>query len=472
MLRRELWLAGFHACLLCLILASPAVATTPTTIEALPTADTAVLGRFARGPFNVALRVSALEFDTIFGSGAAASWPAEAQARQFFANGGNSMAVVRVSDTGSLADALSGGPDNLTGIHALTPLSNLRLLVSPELTLLPDTEFTETFARFRAFLEPRRILFLMDPPPGLPAAKDVVAWVELAVPIDAWFCVLYFPYLRITVDGVLTTLPASGAMAGVYNQVDRASGIWRSPAGTAWPIQAKALVPQLTDADFDQLNAHNISSIREFAAAGIVPWGARVLDRSNVENRYISVVRTRGWLAASIQRGLAFTAMEDNGEALWSKIRSTVNAFLQTLFQQGAFAGSTPAEAYFVRCDALTTTQGDIEAHRVNVLCGFAMLRAAEFDLTTLTTPTFAAGRKTAQPPIVAAPVQNDLLLAYPTEPGVLYQLEQSQDPGSGAWSADDTPTVTGDGAWRQLGFLITGPQRFYRLQATPIRAE
>ena len=52
---------------------------------------------------------------------------------------------------------------------------------------------------------------------------------------------------------------------------------------------------------------------------------------------------------------------------------------MQQLFRQGAFKGSKPAEAYLVRCDGTTTTQADIDRGVVNVLVGFAPLKAAEF---------------------------------------------------------------------------------------------
>jgi phage tail sheath protein FI len=45
----------------------------------------------------------------------------------------------------------------------------------------------------------------------------------------------------------------------------------------------------------------------------------------------------------------------------------------------GAFQGRSPAEAYFVKCDAETTTQNDINLGVVNIHIGFAPLRPAEF---------------------------------------------------------------------------------------------
>jgi phage tail sheath protein FI len=49
------------------------------------------------------------------------------------------------------------------------------------------------------------------------------------------------------------------------------------------------------------------------------------------------------------------------------------------LFRQGAFQGSSPREAYLVKCDRETTTQDDINRGVVNILVGFAPLKPAEF---------------------------------------------------------------------------------------------
>jgi phage tail sheath protein FI len=49
------------------------------------------------------------------------------------------------------------------------------------------------------------------------------------------------------------------------------------------------------------------------------------------------------------------------------------------LFNQGAFQGRKPSEAFQVKCDATTTTQTDINLGVVNVVVGFAPLKPAEF---------------------------------------------------------------------------------------------
>jgi hypothetical protein len=45
----------------------------------------------------------------------------------------------------------------------------------------------------------------------------------------------------------------------------------------------------------------------------------------------------------------------------------------------GALQGATPAQAFFVRCDATTMTQAEIDAGLANVIIGMAVVRPAEF---------------------------------------------------------------------------------------------
>ena len=55
------------------------------------------------------------------------------------------------------------------------------------------------------------------------------------------------------------------------------------------------------------------------------------------------------------------------------------------LFRQGAFAGAASRrDAYFVKCDASTTTPNDINLGIVNVIVGFAPLKPAEFVVITV----------------------------------------------------------------------------------------
>lgn len=446
----------------CLAVAPGAAA---QAIAALPMSDTALIGRFARGPVDLPVRVGAAEFAVTFSSGNPAAWPAEIQAREFFANGGTSLYVVRVAEGIPLTAALLGRASDFTGVHAVETLSDLRLLIAPELSLLPAGDFATVLAGLRAYVEMRRIFLIVDPPPGIADANAMVAWTQASVPGDAAFCAVYYPSLLVQIDGTPLTVPPCGAMAAIYAQADSTNGIWRSPSGTGFPIQALGLSAAVNTTDSNLLNTNGINPIRQFTT--IVPFGARTRDLSPSDTRYIPVVRARDWIAACIERGLAFAARQDDAEPLWSQIRTGVGNFLDGLWQQGAFIGSTAAHAYFVRCDATTTSSADVAAHQVNVLYGTAFLRSDEFTLNMLTALTLDSQRPVPVPQLQAHNLAGSLVLAFPTVPGFDYTLEGSGDLHSGMWLGAAMP-VGGDGAWHSFVVPITSARGFSRLRIVP----
>lgn len=410
------------------------------------------------------------EFAALFGSASAADWPAEIQVRQFFANGGSRLHVVRVDPAGPLETALTGDADAVTGLHALALARDLRLVLIPELSLLDADAFAAAFESCRTVLEPRRLFLLIDPPPGLPTATAAADWVDEHVPANAGFCATYYPYLKVRLDGVSMTNAPSGAMAAIYALNDSIFAIWHSPSGPGLSLPIEGLWPaSLNTTEQELLNTHGICAVRQFTGAGILPWGARTLDRINAENRYISVVRTRLWIAASIERSLAFTATADNGAPLWNQLQGLVGNFLRILFQGGAFAGNTPQDAYFLRCDASTTSEADVAANRVRLIYGTALLRPAEFDFHELVLATHQPDQPAPASPLVLRPLPGELRLAMPTVAGFTYALEFSDNLELGAFSPTGL-AMSGDGTWWSIPTSVSSAQGYYRVAITPER--
>ena len=194
---------------------------------------------------------------------------------------------------------------------------------------------------------------------------------------------VYFPWIRAldpsgrSSEPVL--LPPSGYIAGLYARIDNRRGVWKAPAGTEASLSgAVGLAVDLTDVQQGNLNRVNVNCIRRFSSAGIVSWGARTIS-SDPEYKYVPVRRMAILLRVSIYNGIQWAVFEPNDEDLWAALRLNLGAFMTTLFRQGAFQGSSPSDAFFVKVDGETTTQADIDLGIVNVLVGFAPLKPAEF---------------------------------------------------------------------------------------------
>ncbi len=184
-------------------------------------------------------------------------------------------------------------------------------------------------------------------------------------------------------QNALTDYPPCGFVAGIFASTDAARGVWKAPAGTEAGLSGAAgLALRLSDAETGQLNPHAVNCLRTLPVYGNVIWGVRTMDGDNdrgSEWKYIPVRRTALFLEESLYRGTQWVVFEPNDEPLWAQIRLNIGAFMQGLFRQGAFQGSTPKQAYFVKCDSQTTTQADINLGIVNIFVGFAPLKPAEF---------------------------------------------------------------------------------------------
>jgi phage tail sheath protein FI len=123
-----------------------------------------------------------------------------------------------------------------------------------------------------------------------------------------------------------------------------------------------------------------VNVIRNFRAAGrgVLVWSARTMA-SDPEWKYVHIRRLFIYLEQSIQHGTQWVVFEPNSEPTWTAVRTALLTFLQARWSDGAFAGSTPDEAYFVKCDRTTMTQDDIDNGRLVALIGVAPLRPAEF---------------------------------------------------------------------------------------------
>jgi len=281
------------------------------------------------------------------------------------------------------ATDIEGDEASKTGIYALLDVDLFNLLVIPRTTLLPDADAKDVIAKAVALCEARRAFFIVDPNPS----KDITnigTWVGgITASRNA---AVYFPQM-LAADPLqnfrVHPMPASGALAGIYASTDATRGVWKAPAGIDAIIQgAQGLSYTLTDAENGTLNPLGINCLRTFAVYGTVTWGARTLFGSDAradEYKYIPVRRIALYIEESLYRGTKWVVFEPNDEPLWAQIRLNVGAFMQTLFRQGAFQGSTPQAAYFVKCDSETTTPTDQNLGVVNILVGFAPLKPAEF---------------------------------------------------------------------------------------------
>jgi phage tail sheath protein FI len=257
------------------------------------------------------------------------------------------------------------------------------------MVLPPDAAgpITDIYPNASVFCQSRRAFLIMDPMmTGANAWTDFqkaaagVAAVRIGV--SKQYSAIYYPRLMVDVNGLRKPVGPAGAMAGLYARTDSTRGVWKAPAGTQADLRGATGVEYLlSDPSNGVINPRGVNAIRAFPE-GIVSWGARTNDGDDnfaSEYKYIPIRRLALYLEESLYRGLKWVVFEPNDEPLWAQIRLNVGAFMHNLFRQGAFQGTKPSDAYFVKCDGETTTQNDRNLGIVNIWVGFAPLKPAEF---------------------------------------------------------------------------------------------
>jgi uncharacterized protein len=295
------------------------------------------------------------------------------------------------ADGGTLSDtALRGNQLAKTGLYALEDVDLFNILCIPAAarptSTLNSTQIQNVISEAIAYCETRRAFMIVDIPPTVQDIAGMQTWMTQNDSLRDRNAAVFFPRVMIPNplnSGRLLDVAPSGTMAGVFAATDSARGVWKAPAGIDASLRnVSQLVYNPVDRENGVLNPLGINCLRNFPVYGNVSWGSRTLQGADVqasEWKYIPIRRLALFLEESLYRGSKWVVFEPNDEPLWAQIRLNFNAFMQTLFRQGAFQGTTPKQAYFVKCDSETTTSTDQNNGIVNILVGFAPLKPAEF---------------------------------------------------------------------------------------------
>ena len=271
-------------------------------------------------------------------------------------------------------------------MYALTKVDLFNLLCIPQAAHLEDAQADALIGDALTFCEEHRAMLLIDIPPDTNTVQEIKDWIDDNASYRHKNSALYFPRLRVAdpLDEFrLRSIGSAGTVAGIYARTDATRGVWKAPAGLEAKLRGVSeLDLKLTDPENGSLNPIAVNALRVFPIHGQVVWGARTLDGADQiasEWKYINIRRTALMIEESLFRGTKWITFEGNDEPTWAKVRQNVGAFMLSLFRQGAFQGSTPDKAFYVKCDGETTTANDRNLGIVNIEVGFAPLKPAEF---------------------------------------------------------------------------------------------
>ena len=283
--------------------------------------------------------------------------------------------------------ALVGSQATKTGMYALERIEPaiFNMLCIPAAANLTDSQSGQVYTAAETYCESKRAFLIVDIPSTTDSTEKMLTWMSAHSGLRDKNAAVYFPRLVIP-DSLNPSQPrnvaASGTMAGVYARTDTARGVWKAPAGIEATLAGADVAVRLTDLENGELNPLGANVLRNFPIYGQISWGARTLEGAGQiasEWKYIPVRRIALFIEESLYEGTKWAVFEPNDEPLWAQIRMSIGGFMHDLFRREAFQGSTPKDAYFVKCDHDTTTQSDVDLGIVNIVVGFAPLKPAEF---------------------------------------------------------------------------------------------
>ena len=272
------------------------------------------------------------------------------------------------------------GPGRRSGLQAFQENNQVSIMAVPGVTM-PEVQ-----AGLVAFCENRMSMFaILDVPFDLKKPGDVANFRDM---YDSTYAAMYHPWVQMYDAGAKRSdfFPPSGAMAGIYARSDNERGVHKAPANEI--VQGcTGLSCNYNNAEQDLLNPMGVNLIRAFPGRGIRVWGARTIS-SNGLWRYLNVRRLFIYVEESIRANTNWVVFEPNSEALWVRVTRTISSFLATCWRDGALAGSSPDQAFFVECGPTTMTQDDIDNGRLICQIGIAPVKPAEFVIFRITQKT------------------------------------------------------------------------------------
>jgi hypothetical protein len=272
-----------------------------------------------------------------------------------------------------------------SGVEGLEVLDDVTIVCVPDLmTPMPDQALdldmikgVQTMMIAHCERLGDRVAILDSPPDMMP--QEIGNWRMNVAGYDSSYAALYYPWIQI-MDPVTDrpiAIPPSGHVAGIWARNDTTRGVHKAPANEV--VQgAIGLAYQTTKGEQDTLNPNGVNVIRGFPGRGIRVWGARTLS-SDPAWRYINVRRLFNYVEKSIEGGTQWVVFEPNDRRLWARVRRDVTAFLKTVWRSGALFGSTPTEAFYVKCDDELNPPETRDLGQLIIEIGLAPVKPAEF---------------------------------------------------------------------------------------------
>ena len=283
-----------------------------------------------------------------------------------------------------------------SGLFALEGTTRFNLLCIPPLTRERDVGLSTLLVAAR-LCRNRHALLIVDPPASWGSPRAALDALRLW-PFRSDSAVMYYPRVQAfdRLRGRVEVFGSCGAAAGMIARSDETWPVW-SAAESEEAILRPGLRPAVAvnEAERVRLAAAGVNtllSVRGGARAGVSPRTLAAGGSGASDWKYLSARRLALFVAASIEQGTRWVLLEHNGPATWERAQAQVEAFLDGLAEQGAFAGAAAEETHFVIADERVNRPATLAEGKFNLLFGFATSKPGAFD-TWLVTQRAGASR-------------------------------------------------------------------------------
>lgn len=311
-----------------------------------------------------------------------------------------------VSEEDSHTDVFSGGDDgdftnpaqygrsqftaitlepNFQGVYALNKVEELMQVIIPDFA--GDVQITKDlmdYADGRESLPSGGDRFIILAVPQGSTAQEAVDFLRIDLGQYSKFAAMYWPWVKVA-DPLLNNrpvvFPPLGHLAGIYARTDSNRNVGKTPAGTVdgkLNFLTGLEIDLISQGERDLVYPARINPLVSGPQTGLAVWGGRTTSLQS-EWRYINARRLFMFVEKSIYNATHWIVFENNGPGLWARIKAQLQGFLNNLFNDGLFAGSTPSQAFFITCDESNNDQSSIDAGQVIIDVGIAPNRPAEF---------------------------------------------------------------------------------------------
>ena len=308
----------------------------------------------------------------------------------FYNNGGGDCYIISVGEFNEpvLLSDLQNGLNSSKEVPA-------QLLLIPDACLLPEQDFSLLQQKMLQLCSQRQDRFAIldtliptdDPENDFQTFRAGIGNYNLK-----WGAA-YYPWLILTDN---KPVPPSGAIAGIYAQVDTSRGVWKAPANISLnginEIAVHINAGQQDNMNVDAGSGKSINAIRFFTGKGFMVWGSRTLAGNDNEWRYVPVRRFFTMVEQSVKKSTGWAVFEPNDANTWVKIEAEIENFLTVLWRSGALAGAKPEHAFYVNIGLnKTMTAVDILEGNLIIEIGLAVVRPAEFIILRFSHKTVAS---------------------------------------------------------------------------------